>query len=230
MTLKLPIGRSSILGPLDNPEFVVGLLTPQSGVVTKPVIYSPMMGPLVEFIQNFWPLWDNPGSTATDISGANTATLVSLNQTMIFGQAKYGQGIAPIGVGDTLPIKPVVLTGSYSLERLIQIAPNSFRHVLMINDTDTGMNTKYVDGAPVVTQDTQDITISDLIEWDKSGDTVVGLELARIWDRALTSYEVTALAANPYLMFGITQDILDEITTIINFMKPMRSSWSFMYQ
>ncbi len=55
------------------------------------------------------------------------------------------------------------------------------------------------------------------------------LEYVRVWRRVLNLVEIQTLYADPFCMFGITQEMLDEITKIIQFMTPYNQSWFFVF-
>ena len=228
--MPLIVARSTYLSNPDDPTFIIGVPGILTGTPVKPVAGSIMLGPLVEFINNYWPLWDvETGDTVADIILGNNGTM---SGDLTWQPAEYGQGIggSPIVGTDKIAIQPVNLTGSYSLERLISL-DGAWTYEVTVYDEDANLITKYVNGVSSNTAPYSSVptVISDLIAWDGSALTnPVILEFARIWNRALTSYEVADLYASPYSVFGMTQEILDEITTIVNFMKPMNTSWSFV--
>lgn len=57
----------------------------------------------------------------------------------------------------------------------------------------------------------------------------IQLEYFRIWRRVLNLVEIQSLAADPFCMFGVTQETLDEIRSIINFMTPAKEGWEFVF-
>lgn len=228
----LPIAPGTYLENPDEPSFVIGVPSIPTGPVTKPFIDSPMLGPLVEFINNFWPFWDvETGESVADIILSNNG-VISGNLT--WQPAKYGQGVggaAVLGI-DKIVFNPITLIGAWSTERLVSMN-GVWSHEILVNDVANNLSNTYVNGVlqSSTTSNPNPVVINDMVAW--TGEAVVDpfiIEFARVWNRALTSYEVTDLYGNPYIMFGMTQEILDEITTIVNFMKPMRVSWRFIEQ
>lgn len=229
--LTLPIAPGTYLGNPDEPSFVIGVPPVLTGPPVKPYIGTPMVGPLVEFINNFWPLWDTtPGTpTVVDIILGNNGAITG---DLTWEAALYGQGVGGhVTIGtDKIAIAPVLLEGSYALERLISL-DGVWTHEVTSYDPSVSLITPYRNGVAGATSPYSEspLAVNDLIAWNGEAiENPVILEYARIWNRALTSYEVADLYANPYSLFGISQELLDEITTIINFMKPMNTSWSFI--
>lgn len=232
-TLPVPSG-GTYLGDYSSPSFVVGV-SPPFPIGRKPAIGSPLMGPLVEVIQNFWPLWDsNSGTSVQDTTGVSNGVIKQTNGDVVWAQGRFGQGLTAnnLAAADDVVVPAITLAGAFSLDRYYRIAGGIWVQEIDVNDPVADTYTTYFDG--VQTSQTaalvNPVVITGLFRWDGEGMAEpLTLEYARIWARALTSYEVADLYTNPYSMFGVSQEVINEITAIIDFMKPIRSSWNFIY-
>jgi len=219
------------LGGDTESSFEVRVSPPNDG--TKPAIGSPMMGPMVEFIQHFWPMWEGAGTDLIDLGIGLSASIIGADIT--WGAASRGIGLDAAGFTagtDDVTVPQIVLSKGYSLERLFTLdSGTTWIHELIVNDPDNDEKVVYHDGVVVekLAYDPSDASITSLLAAWGAYDLAIagmGIEYVRIWNRALEAFEVADLYSNPYLMFGVSQEILNEIITVIDFMKPMGTEFS----
>jgi hypothetical protein len=234
MTEPIPIA-TTILGDPDQQSFVVGVPALPTGPVVTPTFNKAMMGPLVESILAFWPLWDSTASDiASDAMGLYNATLPSASSAEWASGGPYGNVVKSSIAGATMSLGPIVLSGGYSMERVYSISqPDVWIYETVVNDPVSNSKMTYLNGVLSSTSAflITPLSLSNLLAWyNPISPAYISLQFARIWNRPLDAFEVTALYENPYSMFGMTQELLNEITTIVNFMKPIRSGWRFIFQ
>lgn len=153
---------------------------------------------------------------------------------------------------DVLPETPIVLTGGWSFDFCWRKPSdgNLWTHTVVVHDPVTGiagytmgkLNPNYAttsanDVGPVSNVTPlvpgtvfPTFTISGLFQaMGYMNGGAIQLEYFRVWRRILNQVEIQSLAADPFCMFGITQETLDEIKTIVNFMTPAKESWEFVF-
>lgn len=190
-----------------------------------------MMGFLISAIAHFWPMWENMGTTVQDIvdtthNGTITADAPS---TIVWGVGQNGPCLVSsnIDAGDDVVISPITLAGSYSVDSFGRGAGGQWTHALQTNDPVNGLNV-YKNGVLYSSAAyVPSVQVTGLLSF--GGFFNGSLEYFRIWNRPLNQVEIQTLAADPYCMFGISQETLNEMTTIINFMKPTKESWRFVF-
>lgn len=207
----------------DAPFFLVTVLMRVAGY--KPTPAMTLVGPLVPFIRNFWVMNEATGTVANDIAGGNTGTIPTgwvWSGTGFVGESLHRtSGTLDITLAHAIP-----LVGPYTLETL-SAHTGTWTHTVIVNDPVLGKLT-YTNGVLTTTAayDSTTKNITSLLALAPAG--ADQLEFVRIWTRGLTSGEVTALYGDVYSMFGATQANLDELSTVINFFKPAKSSWRFV--
>jgi hypothetical protein len=216
------LGTTTLFDP-DAPFFLVSVLMRVVGY--KPTQAMTMMGPLAPFIRNFWILNEATGTIANDIAGGNTGTIPGAGYSWQ-SLGRIGEALHHTSGNDVAIAHPFSLSGPYTIETLWgHSGAYTLTHV--VNDPVAGLLT-YTNGVLVSTApySTTSLSVTTLFALaPSSADT---LEFARIWTRPLTALEAAALQADPYSMFGATEQDLLDLTTTINFMKIAKSSWRFI--
>lgn len=224
----IPIAEgATVLFDPDSPNFLVKIHLRVAGA--KPVDTSLLTGPYVEFMSHFWLMNETVLGAIADVTGNNpgeTTTGVTI------AAAEFGTGLVATGLvaGQGVSIPSVSLIGKWSLEWLSNTAGAGWVHTVITNDPENGQIT-YHNGVEVSTAayQTTPRVFNNLFQLDGALVPNQILEYVRTWDMALDGPLVAALHLDPYLMFGVNQDLLNEIRIIVNFMKPIRSQWRFVY-
>lgn len=216
------LGTTTLFDP-DAPFFLVQVLMRVARY--KPTTAMAMMGHLVPSIRNFWIMNEASGTVINDISGSNNGTLPTgwvWSTTGHVGESVHRTS----GTNDIVLAHPIPLVGPYTIETL-SAHTGTWTLQTITNDPDTGKRT-YINGVLSVSDiyDASTKNITSLLALAPA--TADQLEYVRIWDRGLTADEITGLWADPYSMFGVTDADLAELTTVINFMKTAKSSWTFV--
>jgi len=222
---------ATILYDPNSPTFIVYVKRRIAGAKPASSSLTIAQGPSLEFIPQFWPLWEGAGN-ADDVAGGNTATRSGATWVTVGTDARPALRIDFSGADANLA-EDVFLAGKYSIEYLAWDNSDHQRHVVISQDPGIGQFT-YIDGILTDTQSpaARFLTISkfsDLPELESFYNNPA-LEYVRIWNRTVSADEVTDLYADPYFMFGANDNLLDEIATIVEFMKPARYNWRFVFQ
>lgn len=226
----VPSGHSlTILMDAEAPVFVVEVPAVRVGT-PKPTPFDQMTTYFPPVIAHFWPFWEGSGSTVKDIIDPSFSGVIkqTLPATIAWSSGKNGYALtgADLGTTDDVTVPEIVLSGSFSLDYLALLG-STWSHILITNDSVNGL-VHYTNGIQQSTAAyVPTMTITELFHF--VGITSGALEYFRVWRRVLNLVEIQSLAADPYCMFGITQETLDEITAVVNFMTPAKEGWYFLF-